>query len=176
MSHGYFYENVYIASFQTNVRILILNCFLTTTCGIIDFVMRQWNLLSLCCCHLYSKEGKESAPFYSWYFCTFSFFFDRASQYIHVMKTNLIHYLSSVYFINQPLHVLGIFVAHHQEVYCIYTTICMCCTFQLTVRWLGWPTDSQLKSTTRTSCCIRTVYLQMWATDMPETCRGWLAK
>jgi hypothetical protein len=30
------------------------------------------------------------------------------------------HYLSSVYFINQPLHVSGIFVAHHQEVYCIY--------------------------------------------------------
>jgi len=33
------------------------------------------------------------------------------------------HYLSSVYFIIQLLHVLGIFVAHHQEVYCIYTTI-----------------------------------------------------
>jgi hypothetical protein len=28
------------------------------------------------------------------------------------------HYLSSVYFVNQPLHVSGIFVAHHQEVYC----------------------------------------------------------
>jgi hypothetical protein len=32
------------------------------------------------------------------------------------------HYLSSVYFVNQPLHVSGIFVTHHQEVYCIYTT------------------------------------------------------
>ena len=31
------------------------------------------------------------------------------------------HYLSLVYFVNQPLHVLGIFLAHHQEVYCIYT-------------------------------------------------------
>jgi len=40
-----------------------------------------------------------------------------------VMKTNLMHYLSSVYFVNQPLHFSGIFVAHHQEVYCIYTTI-----------------------------------------------------
>jgi len=30
------------------------------------------------------------------------------------------HQLSSVYFVNQPLHVSGIFVAHHQEVYCIY--------------------------------------------------------
>ena len=27
------------------------------------------------------------------------------------------HYLPSVYFVNQPLQVPGIFVAHHQEVY-----------------------------------------------------------
>ena len=33
------------------------------------------------------------------------------------------HYLSSVYFVNQHLHVSGIFVAHHQEVYCIYVEI-----------------------------------------------------
>ena len=37
--------------------------------------------------------------------------------------------LSTVYFVNQPLHVSGIFVAHHQEVYCIYTTILMCCIY-----------------------------------------------
>jgi len=42
-------------------------------------------------------------------------------------------YLSLVYFVKQPLHVSGIFVAHHQEVYCIYTTIGTCCAFQLTV-------------------------------------------
>jgi len=36
------------------------------------------------------------------------------------MKPNLMHYLSSVYFVNQPLHVSGMFVAHHQEVYCIH--------------------------------------------------------
>ena len=44
------------------------------------------------------------------------------------------HYLSSVYFVNQPLHVSGTFVAHHQEV-CriymyiyayIYTYVCVC--------------------------------------------------
>jgi hypothetical protein len=45
------------------------------------------------------------------------------------------YYLSSVYFVTQPLHVSGIFVAHHQEVYCIYTTIGTCCAFQLTVCW-----------------------------------------
>jgi uncharacterized membrane protein len=33
------------------------------------------------------------------------------------------HCLFTVYFVNQPLHVSGIFVAHHQEVYCIYTAI-----------------------------------------------------
>jgi len=44
-------------------------------------------------------------------------------------------YLSSVYFVNQLLHVSGIFIAHHQEVYCIYTTIGTCCAFQLTVCW-----------------------------------------
>jgi hypothetical protein len=42
---------------------------------------------------------------------------------VRAVKTNLMHYLSSVYFVSQPLHVLGIFVAHHQEVYCINTTI-----------------------------------------------------
>jgi len=36
-------------------------------------------------------------------------------------------YLSSVYFVNQPLHVSGIFVAHHQEVYCMYKTTGMFC-------------------------------------------------
>jgi hypothetical protein len=54
------------------------------------------------------------------------------------VKTNLMHYLSSVYFFNQPLHVSAIFVAHHQEVYCIYTTTGTCCAFQLTVCWLIW--------------------------------------
>jgi len=46
---------------------------------------------------------------------------------IRLIETNLMHYLSSVYFVNQPLHVSGIFVAHHQEVYCIYTAIGTCC-------------------------------------------------
>ena len=57
--------------------------------------------------------------------------------YIRAMTTKLIHYFSSVYFINQPLHISGIFVVHYQEVYCLYTrtTIGTCCAFQLTVCW-----------------------------------------
>jgi len=39
---------------------------------------------------------------------------------ICVMKTNLLQCLSSIYFVNQWLHVSGMFVAHHQEVYCIH--------------------------------------------------------
>jgi len=55
------------------------------------------------------------------------------------MKTNLIHYLSSVYFVNQPLHVSGIFVAHHQEVYCVYIYIYI----QQLLCWLGWDPAQQ---------------------------------
>ena len=54
---------------------------------------------------------------------------DRASRYICVIKTNSMHYLSSVYFLNRPVHVSGIFVAHHQELYSIYTTTGACCVY-----------------------------------------------
>ena len=51
-------------------------------------------------------------------------------------KTNLMHYLSSISFVNQHLHVSGIFVAHYQEVYCVYIQkFGACCAFQLTVCW-----------------------------------------
>jgi hypothetical protein len=36
-----------------------------------------------------------------------------------VMKTNLIHYLF-IYFVIQPVHVSGVFIAHHQEVFTVY--------------------------------------------------------
>ena len=39
---------------------------------------------------------------------------------IRVIKTNLMQNVSSIYFVYEPLHVSGIFVAHHQEVYCVY--------------------------------------------------------
>ena len=62
----------------------------------------------------------------SWFFLCFV---DRAYQCISVIKTILRHYLFSVYFVNQLLHVSGIFVAHHQEVYSIYTTNGTCYAF-----------------------------------------------
>ena len=54
------------------------------------------------------------------------------------------HYLSSVYFVNQPLHVSGMFVAHHQEVHCIYIYIYI---YNWSVGWDGVPPNTQ--STTK---------------------------
>jgi len=59
----------------------------------------------------------------------------KRNESVCVIKTNSMHYLSSVYFVNQHLHVSDIFVVHHQEVYCvyiyiyIYTAIGTCCAF-----------------------------------------------
>jgi hypothetical protein len=39
---------------------------------------------------------------------------------IFVIKTNYLHYLSLIYFVNQPVHVSGMFIAHHQEVFTVY--------------------------------------------------------
>jgi len=92
--------------------------------------------------------------------------------------------LSSVYFVGHPLHVSGIFVTHHQEVYCKHTTICTCCAFQLTVCWQGWEgTPSQPDQQTVNwkvqhvpiVVCIQYIS-RRWATNMPETRRGWLKK
>ena len=58
------------------------------------------------------------------------------------MKTNLRHYLSSVYFISQPLYVLGIFVAHYQEVYCIQQLVCI-----MLFSWLFHPNLDNRQST-----------------------------
>jgi uncharacterized membrane protein YecN with MAPEG domain len=36
---------------------------------------------------------------------------------ISVVKTNQMHYVSFIYFVSQPLHVSGMFIAHHQAVF-----------------------------------------------------------
>jgi hypothetical protein len=41
-------------------------------------------------------------------------------NFIFVMKINLMHYLSLIYFIKHPLNVSGVFIAHHQEVFTVY--------------------------------------------------------
>jgi hypothetical protein len=40
--------------------------------------------------------------------------------FFFVMKTNLMQYLSLIYFVKQPLHVSGLFIAHHQEEFTVY--------------------------------------------------------
>ena len=74
-------------------------------------------------------------------------------------KTNLMHYLSWVYFVNQPLHVLDIFVAHHQEVYCTYTTIGTCCAFQLTVCWLEFHPNPANRQSTKKHNTYQLLYI-----------------
>jgi len=59
------------------------------------------------------------------------------------------HYLSSVYFVNQTLHVSGIYVAHHQDVQpYLYNNMYLLFLF----RWLS---------------------VVLVGLDMPETCTGW---
>ena len=55
------------------------------------------------------------------------------------------HYSFSVYFVNQPLHVSGIFVAHHQEVYYIYKIIffVLCFLVDCLLAGLGWNANRQ---------------------------------
>ena len=74
-----------------------------------------------------SNTGRENCNPKTYYSVNFMFCWPCTS--IHLCNKNLMHYLSSVYFVNKPLHVSGMFVAHHQEVYCICTTIGTCCAF-----------------------------------------------
>jgi hypothetical protein len=42
------------------------------------------------------------------------------------------HYLSLIYFVSQPIHVSGMFIAHYQEgIHCICTALGTCYTHQL---------------------------------------------
>ena len=94
----------------------------------------------------------------------------------HVIKTNLMHCLSSVFFVSQSLHVSGIFVAQHQEAYCVYTTIGTCCALQLTVCCSAGQQTVNWKAQ-HVPIVVYTQYASWcWATNMPETCRDWLTK
>jgi hypothetical protein len=97
---------------------------------------------------------------------------------IFVMKTIHMHYLSLIYIINQPLHVSGMFIVRHQEVFTVYVQ-------QLVrverLRWLavGWVSLELFHLdpyTTYQLLYIYSEYLLWWVINMPETCRGWLTK
>jgi hypothetical protein len=55
-------------------------------------------------------------------------------------ETNLMHYLSSVYSVTIPLHVLGLLVAHHQEVamYICYSWYVLYVLVDCRQAWLEW--------------------------------------
>ena len=72
----------------------------------------------------YTKQNCAPSWIYlqdSLWLCTQSSIIKIQLHNTRVMKTNLMHYLSSVYFVTQPLHVSGI------SVYFIYTTTGTCC-------------------------------------------------
>jgi len=92
--------------------------------------------------------------------------------------------------VSQLLHVSGIFLAHHQKVYFIYIYIyiythnnwhVLC--FSVDYLLLGWNNSIP---TRKTASHLKTQYVPIvvyivynfwwWATNMSETCRGWLTK
>ena len=79
-----------------------------------------------------------------------------------VIKTNLMYYLSSVHFANKPLHVSGIFVAHHQAVYCIYTTRTSCCIYIYSI-----PPDYWLQ------ICPKHVEVDWWNKQRINSASSW---
>jgi hypothetical protein len=56
---------------------------------------------------------------------------------IFVMKANLMHYLSVIYFVTQPLHVSGICCPSSGGIRCICTAFGTCYTSKLTGCWSG---------------------------------------
>ena len=87
------------------------------------------------------------------------------------MKTNLVYYLTSVYFFDQPLHASGIFVAHHQEVFYIYSVYIYIYIYIYTHNYwyvlcflliVSCPNSDNRQSTARFGTLIvATIYLQL---------------
>jgi hypothetical protein len=74
-------------------------------------------------------------------------------------ETNLMHYLPSVYAFTIQTHVLGLLVAHHQEVKMYICNNCYVFDVLVDCTWSSIPTrpaDSQIRRQTRTSYCIYT--------------------
>jgi hypothetical protein len=76
---------------------------------------------------------------------------------VFVMKTNQMHYLSVIYFVNQPLHVSCMFIAHYREVLTVYVQ--QLAAGRIRMEFHPDPrAASQLKRITRTNRCTYTVY------------------
>jgi hypothetical protein len=103
-------------------------------CHKIELWRKRWKMSKMQKFQLGNQEGywklNEETGFMFCWPCGWIFF---------VMKTNQLHCLSLVYFVTQPLHVSGMFIAHHQEVFTIYIYTAID-TFYNTFRWLaaGW--------------------------------------
>jgi hypothetical protein len=128
--------------------------------------LEQNEVWSGSCCVRVWRKWKNLANFmFSWP-CIWILF---------VIKTKQMHCLSSIYFVNQPLHVSGTFTAHHQEVLTVYIQQLV---LYILVDWLlVGSAASQLERIIRTNCCTYTVNTSWrWPVNMSKTCRGWLTK
>jgi hypothetical protein len=54
--------------------------------------------------------------------------------------TKWMQFLSLIYFVNQPLHVTGVFIARHQEVFTVYVQqlVCVICLGDWQLVGSGW--------------------------------------
>jgi hypothetical protein len=75
---------------------------------------------------------------------------------IFFKETNLMHYLSLIYFITQLLHVSGIYCPSSGGIHCICTAVGTCYTFTMTGSCQWKPPDDR-------QCMLK-------------TCRGWVTK
>jgi hypothetical protein len=79
---------------------------------------------------------RERKEFDYWFPCSIHTWQMRLTHVCNIKQ--LMHYLSSVYFFNQPLCVSGIFIANQQEIYSTYTTTGTCCIYTVYLLLTGY--------------------------------------
>jgi hypothetical protein len=82
----------------------------------------------------------------------YKFVYKQTIEAFHLKKNHLDAQFIFSIFRQKPLHVLGISIAHHQEVHRVTTTIGTCCSNPART------TNCHLKRTISTNCCSHTVY------------------
>ena len=93
-------------------------------------------------------------------------------------KTNLMHNLFLVYFVNLYMFRAYLGPSSGGTTVCIQQLVLIIFLDDCVLSCLGWnssptrTTDTHLKRIS-TSCCIHRLYLLMMGLDTPETCRGW---
>jgi len=114
-----------------------------------------------CLCIAATCTGRKSALLYFWYFCTF-FYILLACILIYPFNENQLVVLFILSLFCQSVSACFGHICSPSSggILYIYNNWYVLC-FSVDCLLAEWPTDSQLKSTTHTNCCIYTVYLLM---------------